>query len=93
MNIGSLLALKDADGAIFGVWIGERVKEVCGAYYGSGDSFLWKAEAGSESQSETGGGLEDGKKGKGVEVKTFGWTGKNDYVALCSDESISFGGG
>lgn len=23
----------------------------------------------------------------------FNWTGKNDYVALCEQESISFGGG
>ncbi|KAI0295160.1 TLD-domain-containing protein [Multifurca ochricompacta] len=26
-------------------------------------------------------------------VKVFKWTGKNDYVALCEPESISFGGG
>jgi TLD len=28
-----------------------------------------------------------------VKVKVFKWTGKNDYVALCEPESISFGGG
>jgi TLD protein len=27
------------------------------------------------------------------EVRVFNWTGKNDYVALCEPESISFGGG
>ena len=26
-------------------------------------------------------------------VRVFKWTGKNDYVALCEPESISFGGG
>ena len=34
------------------------------------------------------------KKAEGDdEVKVFKWTGKNDYVALCEPESISFGGG
>jgi len=28
-----------------------------------------------------------------LSVKTFKWTGKNDYVALCETDSISFGGG
>jgi len=31
--------------------------------------------------------------GDGDEVRVFNWTGKNDYVALCEPESISFGGG
>ncbi|KAI0270440.1 TLD-domain-containing protein [Gloeopeniophorella convolvens] len=29
----------------------------------------------------------------GDSMKVFKWTGKNDYVALCEPESISFGGG
>jgi hypothetical protein len=32
-------------------------------------------------------------KAVGDEVRVFNWTGKNDYVALCEPESISFGGG
>lgn len=32
-------------------------------------------------------------KACGDEVRVFNWTGKNDYVALCEPESISFGGG
>jgi hypothetical protein len=31
--------------------------------------------------------------GDGDKVRVFKWTGKNDYVALCEPESISFGGG
>jgi hypothetical protein len=31
-------------------------------------------------------------KGEG-ELKVFKWTGKNDYVALCEPDYISFGGG
>ena len=32
-------------------------------------------------------------KAHGEDVSVFKWTGKNDYVALCEPESISFGGG
>ena len=32
-------------------------------------------------------------KAHGDGVRVFSWTGKNDYVALCEPESISFGGG
>lgn len=32
-------------------------------------------------------------KAHGEGVRIFKWTGKNDYVALCEPESISFGGG
>jgi hypothetical protein len=32
-------------------------------------------------------------KAHGDGVRVFKWTGKNDYVALCEPESISFGGG
>ncbi|KIO22467.1 hypothetical protein M407DRAFT_79176, partial [Tulasnella calospora MUT 4182] len=27
------------------------------------------------------------------EVKVFKWTGRNDYVALCESDYLSFGGG
>jgi hypothetical protein len=47
-----------------------------GAYYGGGESFLWRADADSTSS-----------------VKVWKWTGRNDYVALCEPDSISFGGG
>ena len=43
--------------------------------------FLWK-------QADT-----DFTNGKPTKVKVFKWTGKNDYVALCLPDSISFGGG
>ncbi|KAI0289267.1 TLD-domain-containing protein [Russula brevipes] len=32
-------------------------------------------------------------KAHGDGVRVFNWTGRNDYVALCEPESISFGGG
>lgn len=51
-----------------------------GSYYGSGESFLWRLDkAGKEGGEDT--------------VKVFKWTGKNEYVALCEADYISFGGG
>ncbi|KAL0571036.1 oxidation resistance protein 1 [Marasmius crinis-equi] len=71
---GALVIVKDSDGTLFGVYVGDGLHKGKG-YYGSGESFLWRYE-----QEE-----------KGLEV--FKWTGKNDYVALCEGEYLSFGGG
>ncbi|KAH9852854.1 TLD-domain-containing protein [Lenzites betulinus] len=70
----ALLIVRDANDAVFGAWMGEGIHPSKGAYYGSGESFLWRL-VGSES------------------VRVFKWTGKNDYVALCESDYISFGGG
>lgn len=72
---GSLLILKDAGDALFGVWMGESGLHPSRGkgYYGGGDSFVWK--------------YVDGK------FEVFKWTGRNDYVALCEPDYISFGGG
>ncbi|KAI0753832.1 TLD-domain-containing protein [Fomes fomentarius] len=70
----ALLIVRDAHDSIFGAWIGEGIHPSKGAYYGSGESFLWKMV---------------GKD----RVRVFKWTGKNDYVALCEPDYISFGGG
>ncbi|GLB45724.1 putative TLD-domain-containing protein [Lyophyllum shimeji] len=79
---GALVVVKDAGDAVFGVWTGrEGVRPSRGrGYYGSGESFLWKQVPGSARQT-------------GPMVQVFKWTGKNDYVALCEPEYISFGGG
>jgi len=42
---GCLLAIQDSTGALFGVWMGDGIKHGRGVYYGTGDSFLWKASA------------------------------------------------
>lgn len=34
-----------------------------------------------------------GSEGEGSPLRVFKWTGKNDYVALCENDYISFGGG
>lgn len=43
-------------------------------------SFLWKTRTSNDPQHVEG-------------VKVFKWTGRNDYVALCENDSLSFGGG
>lgn len=79
---GCLVAVKDGNDAIFGAWIGAGIRRSVGeSYYGSGESFLWK-------QADT-----DFLNGNPTKVQVFKWTGKNDYVALCLPDSISFGGG
>ncbi|KAI0328828.1 TLD-domain-containing protein [Cubamyces sp. BRFM 1775] len=70
----ALLIVRDANNAVFGAWMGEGIHPSKGAYYGTGESFLWQLV---------------GKD----RVRVFKWTGKNDYVALCESDYISFGGG
>ncbi|KAI8992720.1 TLD-domain-containing protein [Trametes punicea] len=70
----ALLIVRDSNNAIFGAWMGEGIHPSKGAYYGSGESFLWQLVAKDR-------------------VRVFKWTGKNDYVALCEPDYISFGGG
>jgi len=64
----------------FGVWLGTGMKCNGEAYYGTGESFLWKTQRGASDGSSHG-------------VKVFKWTGRNDYVALCESGYLSFGGG
>jgi hypothetical protein len=61
----------------------------------SSGRFLWKAESASSNPSSNSNSNQAPTAGGGemIRVKTFKWTGKNDYVALCSDEAVSFGGG
>jgi len=70
---GALLAIRDAGDTVFGAWVGDGLHPSKGAYYGGGESFLWKMY--------------------GEELKVYKWAGKNDYVALCEPDYISFGGG
>ncbi|RPD72704.1 TLD-domain-containing protein, partial [Lentinus tigrinus ALCF2SS1-7] len=69
-----LLVVRDSGDTLFGAWMGEGIHPSKGAYYGSGESFLWQ-KVGPDR------------------VRVFKWTGKNDYVALCEPDYISFGGG
>jgi hypothetical protein len=47
---GMLLVIKDSGDAVFGVWMGEGIKQSKGkGYYGSGDSFMWRYVSGQLS--------------------------------------------
>ncbi|EIN05656.1 TLD-domain-containing protein [Punctularia strigosozonata HHB-11173 SS5] len=70
---GTLVVVKDSGDALFGAWIGDGIRVSPGAYYGSGESFLWRVRGGN--------------------VQVYRWSGRNDYVALCEQKFISFGGG
>ncbi|KAJ3747196.1 TLD-domain-containing protein [Lentinula detonsa] len=73
-KVGALVVMKDSGDAIFGVYMGDGVRQSKGkGYYGSGESFLWRCVDGN--------------------LQVFKWTGKNEYVALCEAEYLSFGGG
>ena len=71
----ALFVVRDAGGTVFGAWLGDGIHPSKGAYYGSGESFLWQAAP------------------DGGRVRVFKWTGRNDYVALCEPDYVSFGGG
>jgi len=79
VSAGCVLVVQDNDGNIFGSFSNEALKKREG-YYGSGECFLWKAEE-----------LADFRVGVGV--KAYKWTGRNEYMVLCDNEFISFGGG
>ncbi|KIK52032.1 hypothetical protein GYMLUDRAFT_50101 [Collybiopsis luxurians FD-317 M1] len=73
-KVGALVIMKDSGDALFGVYMGDGVRQSKGkGYYGSGESFLWRYVNGN--------------------FQVFKWTGKNEYVAHCEPEYLSFGGG
>ncbi|KAH7908565.1 TLD-domain-containing protein [Hygrophoropsis aurantiaca] len=74
---GALVVIKDTGDTLFGAWMSEGLHLSKGAYYGSGESFLWKYDASNPTGC----------------LDVYKWTARNDYVALCEPEYISFGGG
>jgi len=98
---GTLIAVRDTEDGVFGVWIGEAVRCAKGGYYGSGESFLWKITTGASDppSSPTSETIPEEEAVTAVAahptygVQIFRWTGANDYVALCEPDFISFGGG
>lgn len=80
-SIGCVLVVQDTEGALFGAFSNEALKKREG-YYGSGECFLWKAKQ-----------FQPGDIRIGMGVKAFRWTGRNEYMNLCDNDYISFGGG
>lgn len=95
---GCVLVVKDTQGRTFGAFINEGLREQK-TYYGDGTwsvfpssyrtradmwwySFLWKATPFPPSDFRV-----------GHSVKSFKWTGQNEYYILTDSRSISVGGG
>ncbi|KAK0526895.1 oxidation resistance protein 1 [Tilletia horrida] len=83
---GLILAVKDADDNIFGAFINERLRPKS-SYYGTGECFLWKTTRQPPSLLAINPDLEPNR------IKTFRWTGRNDYVLLTEASFLSMGGG
>ncbi|TFK99833.1 TLD-domain-containing protein [Pterulicium gracile] len=88
----TLLIIRDESSRRFGVWLGGRIRQPTGdtvrrtereRFYGSGESFLWREVPNSPGV---------GNEHEGA-VEVFKWTGMNEYVALCDEAFLSFGGG
>lgn len=80
---GCVLCVSDMRGGVFGAYVNEAFVRREG-YYGSGECFLWRVEAFPPSDAFRVGPI----------VRTYRWTGANDYIVL-SDASatLSVGGG
>jgi len=93
---GMLLAIKDGGAeekhrAIFGAWISEGLKLNKGkGYSGGGESYVLLLRDFPTSLIQSRSFL--WKYVDGI-LKVFKATGKNNYVALCEPDYISFGGG
>ncbi|KAG0142384.1 hypothetical protein CROQUDRAFT_662622 [Cronartium quercuum f. sp. fusiforme G11] len=76
-----VLVIRDERGDRFGAFVNEPLRP-SKEYYGTGECFLWKA---------VNFGPDDFRIG--VSVRTYAWTGVNDYMILSDQEMLSVGGG
>ena len=84
------MVMKDSGDTIFGVWLGEGIR-VSKGYYGSGESYvLTFLHPRGITEVPTYSFLWRYAHGN---LDVFRWTGKNEYVAHCEPEYLSFGGG
>ncbi|KAI9347502.1 TLDc domain-containing protein, partial [Pilaira anomala] len=73
-----IMIIKDADKQIFGSYLSNTLSSQS-HYYGTGECFLWKLSSASQKDVP--------------KIKTFPWTGKNDYMILSDSDFIAIGGG
>ncbi|KAJ2506990.1 oxidation resistance protein 1 [Coemansia sp. RSA 2049] len=75
-----LLAIKDTKGKVFGAYLNEPIR-LSPSFYGQGTCFLWKAYRSSpESRRKDA-------------IKSFKYTGGNEYFILCDPDFVAVGGG
>lgn len=77
---GCVLAVQDTNGAIFGAYVNEAFHKQ-DTYYGNGECFLWKVDSFPSKDSFRIGPI----------VRTFRWTGRNDYLILSNGDFVSVG--
>ena len=82
--------MQDSNGALFGAWVGEGVHRSQGSYYGGGESYVLTSLLLSPLNTVH---RFLWKLTPDRDLRIYKWTGKNDYVALCEADYISFGGG
>ncbi|KAG2230394.1 hypothetical protein INT48_004205 [Thamnidium elegans] len=73
-----MMIIKDADKQIFGSYLSNTLSSQT-HYYGTGECFLWKLSSGSKKDVP--------------KIKSYPWTGKNDYMILSDSDFIAIGGG
>ncbi|KAL8290322.1 hypothetical protein RQP46_002580 [Phenoliferia psychrophenolica] len=78
---GVVIVVTDANGSVFGAYVNEGLRE-SRSYYGDGSCFLWKSTPFSPSDFRV-----------GSSIKSFKWTGKNQYLVLSESDYLSVGGG
>jgi hypothetical protein len=84
----SILAVETIDGEVFGSFTGQAWRKSWN-YFGTGESFLWRMR---HSRLETTNGILDQAQ-KESEIDVFPYTGKNEFIQLCTHDRIAIGGG
>ncbi len=93
-STGSLLVAQDAEGGVFGAWVSEGIHLSHGSYYGGGDSSVSRVLLSRPNILMPNFSFLWSRRSRHADsLEVFKWSGRNDYVALCDTDSISFGGG
>jgi len=74
---GMVFVVKDTEGAVFGAWMSDGLR------MSRGNEMYY-----GSGESFLWKWLEEEN-----DLRVFKWTGRNDYIALCEPNFISFGGG
>ncbi|KAI9303984.1 TLD-domain-containing protein [Cunninghamella echinulata] len=81
-----ILILKDDEEQIFGAFLNEHIHPDT-SYYGTGECFLWKMTSNDKQQ------LNEKNHHPIPKIKTFSFTGRNEYMIYSTYDFLSFGGG
>ncbi|CAO3638664.1 unnamed protein product [Cunninghamella blakesleeana] len=79
-----ILILKDDEHQVFGAFLNEYLHPET-SYYGTGECFLWKMASNDKQQQNNHHPI--------PKIKTFSFTGRNDYMIYSTLDCIAIGGG